>query len=711
MKKINLKISTKIILLFFMIILLHMIVSLISLSLIISETNNASQENQMLKTIDGVSSYLEKTVIDLDLKVRLLAGQNKVIEYTELGLHSLLNRELVIYWQSLNIDYISIYKGDISNLPNITLNTDKISVTKDDISRLTSIGEEIPQNILFINNLILALEGKTSSYITDADNDVMLVVVSPIVRNKEVIAALAIGILLDKNFILSLEEFFNSQIIFTSNERIVNSDDLSPEIMDTLFGNISKVKTTEKIFTNTNYIIGHIPTSLIGLSGGYLYCIYNTDELKKQISQYNIISIIISLVTLCAAMLAGVSFYRSTFIHPFQSLISGINKISADNIYPPFEEPGNDEFGEVAETFNQMCLDLQVGKKEIERLSLYNSLILENMKSGILTINLSGEIITVNPSAYMIIKELEEARIGKVSLLSLPDTLRGLINSVLSTKRHVTGVELRINTGDIEKEIALSTSQLRSQGGSEIGVIAVLEDITKIRNLEDKLVISSRLAALGEMAAGVAHQIRNPLAVMKVSMEMLREDLAYPDNDTEAGDLTGFILNEIDTLDSVVNNFLAFAKPNRGNKSYESVEDLLDFTIRSIPLDKYDGIRLIREIDSDIGEHYFDRNLIVQAFSNIIINAFQCSEKGDRIIIRAYRNESALCIEIDDEGKGMSKEIVAKIYNPFFTTKETGTGLGLSIVHRIIEDHNGSIQVDSKQDKGTLFRLMFQETT
>jgi signal transduction histidine kinase len=213
------------------------------------------------------------------------------------------------------------------------------------------------------------------------------------------------------------------------------------------------------------------------------------------------------------------------------------------------------------------------------------------------------------------------------------------------------------------------------------------------------------------MAAGVAHQIRNPLAVMKVSMEMLREDLAYPDNDTEAGDLTGFILNEIDTLDSVVNNFLAFAKPNRGNKSYESVEDLLDFTIRSIPLDKYDGIRLIREIDSDIGEHYFDRNLIVQAFSNIIINAFQCSEKGDRIIIRAYRNESALCIEIDDEGKGMSKEIVAKIYNPFFTTKETGTGLGLSIVHRIIEDHNGSIQVDSKQDKGTLFRLMFQETT
>ncbi len=693
-----------------MIILLHTIVSLISLSLIISETNNASQENQMLKTLDGVSSYLDKIVIDLELKGRLLAGQEKVIEYTELGLYSLLNRELVLYWQSLNIDYISIYKGDFLNLPNFTLDTDSISIIKDDIFRLISIGEEIPQNILFTNNLIHALGGNTSSFITEGNSSVMLVVISPIKRDREVMATIAIGILLDKHFISSLEKFFNIRIVFTSNEMIVSSINPGTEIMDILFGNTFKVKNTEKIFTDTNYIIGHIPTSSIGLSGGYLYCIYNTDKLKKQIGQYNLISIIISLVTLFAALVAGVSFYRRTFIYPFQSLINGINKISADNIYPPFEEPGNDEFGEVAETFNRMCLDLQGGKKEIERLSLYNSLILDNMKSGIFTINLSGEIITVNPSAYKIIKELKEGRTDRVSLLALPDTMRGLVNSVLLNKKHVTGVEVNINTGGTSKVIALSTSQLRPQGGLEIGIIVVFEDITKIRNLEDKLVISSRLAALGEMAAGVAHQIRNPLAVMKVSMEMLREDLAYPEDDTEAGDLTGFILNEIDTLDSVVNNFLAFAKPNRGNKSPESVGDLLDFTIRSIPMEKYDSVRLIREIDSDIGYHLFDRNLIVQAFSNIIINAFQCSEKGDRIIVRAYRKNSALFIEIDDEGIGMSEEIIVKMYNPFFTTKESGTGLGLSIVHRIIEEHNGSIHVNSKQGKGTLFRLMFQET-
>jgi len=693
-----------------MIILLHTIVSLLSLSFIISETNNASQENQMLKTIDGVSSYLDKIVIDLELKGKLLAGQEKVIEYTELELQSLLNRELVLYWQSLNIDYISIYKGDISNLPNFVLSTDNVSIIKDDISQLVSIGEKIPQNILFTNNLIHALEGDTSSFITEGNSSVMLVVVSPIKRDKVVIATIAIGILLDKNFIISLEKFFTSEIVFTSNEMVISNNNLSSEIMDTLFGNTYMVRSTEKIFTNSNYIIGHVPTSSFGLSGGYLYCIYNTDNLKKQISQYNLISIIISLVTLLAAMFAGILFYRKTFIYPFQSLISGINKISADNIFPPFDKPGNDEFGEVAESFNQMCLNLQVGEREIERLSLYNSLILENMISGILTINLSGEIITLNPSAYKIIKELNDDKYKKTPLLALPDTMRGLVNSVLLNKQHVTGVEVNITTGGTSKVIALSTSQLRPQGGLDIGIIVVFEDITKIRNLEDKLVVSSRLAALGEMAAGVAHQIRNPLAVMKVSMEMLRDDLAYPEDDTEAGDLTGFILNEIDTLDSVVNNFLAFAKPKRGNKTYESIADLLDFTIRSIPMEKYNPVHLIREIDPDIGNHLFDRNLVMQAFSNIIINAFQCSKEDDRLFVRAYRKDSELFIEIQDEGYGMSEEIILKMYNPFFTTKETGTGLGLSIVHRIIEEHNGSIHVESKQGQGTLFRLKFQET-
>ncbi len=692
-----------------MIILLHTIVSLISLSMIISESNNAFLENQMMKTIEGVSSYLEKTVIDLNLKVRLLSGQDKVIEYTNSSLISLLNRELVIYWQSLYIDYISIYKGDILNLPNFTLDTDNIAIINDDISRVVSIGEEIPQNNLFINNLINALDGKTSSFITNADDSVMLVVISPISKKREVIAAMAIGILLDEDFIFSIENFFNSSIFFTSNRMNIRSNNVSTEMMNTVLNNVSPTSSSDKIFTVTEYIIGHIPTSEIGLNGGHFYCIYNTLSFKDKIRRYNFISIMISFITLSVAMLVGISLYRSTFTRPFQTLIRGINMISADNIFPPFDKPGNDEFGEVAETFNQMCIDLTVGKKEIERLSLYNSLILKNMKSGILTINMRGEIITINPSAYAIIRELKGIKISKLAIETLPLPLKELLDSVITGRKHVAGAELSISSDGVEKQIAVSTSQLISQEGAEIGIIAVIEDITIIKNLEDKLAISTRLAALGEMAAGVAHQIRNPLAVMKVSIEMLRDDIVYPENNKESEDLSEFILKEIDTLDSVVNNFLAFAKPNRGNISLERIKDIINFSIRSIPLDKYEGIKLIKNMDSNVGQYYLDRNLMVQAVTNILINAFQSSKKGDEITIHAFRDGQRLIIEIIDEGIGMSEETMTNVYNPFFTTRESGTGLGLSIVHRIIEDHNGTIELESKLGKGTTFRLIFQD--
>jgi len=692
-----------------MIILLHTIVLLISLSFIISETNDSFLEDQMLKTMSGVSSYLDKTVVDLDLKVRLLAGQKKVIEYTDSGQTGLLNRELVIYWQSLGIDYLSIYKGNISSLPNFTIHTDNIRVTKDSISQLAGIGGKIPQNILFANNLIRTLSGETPSFITDSDKTVMLVVITPIKKDKEIIAAMAIGILLDEEFILSLENFFNSSIFFTSHNMRIGSSNTSPEMMTTVQNIVPENSSPDKIYSVTDYIIGHISTSEIGLNGGHFYCIYNTSKLKGKIRRYNIISVIISFITLSAALWAGITLYRNTFIYPFQTLISGINTISADNIYPPFKNPGKDEFGEVAESFNKMCIDLSVGKKEIERLSVYNTLILNNMKSGILTINRIGKIITTNPSAHSIIRELNNAEQRDLTLGILPENLRDTIKSVLSGNGHADGVEISVISGSFEKEIALSTSRLISREGTDIGIIAVIEDISKIKNLEEKLEISARLAALGEMAAGVAHQIRNPLAVMKVSMEMLREDLAFPEKDTEEGDLSGFILNEIDTLDSVVTNFLAFAKPNRGNISYESIEDLIEFSIRSIPFDKFENISLVKEINPDVGRHFVDKNLIVQALTNIIVNAFQSCKSGDCVYVKAYRNKRSLCIAIKDEGTGMSEETLANVYNPFFTTKESGTGLGLSIVHRIIEDHHGLIEIESEPGKGTTFRLIFQD--
>lgn len=676
-----LKLSSKLILLFFTIIIIHTIVSLFSLTLIISRTNMSSQELQLKNTTAGVSRYLSKVVNDLQVKAKLFSGQEKIINYTEFGLYNLLKRQLVVYWESLDIDTIAIFS--------------------DSLKPIASIGEHVILDRKFKSTLGSSLEGKTLRFFTMGEKHPILVVTLPIKRDYHSLAVMAIGITIDEKFISGLETIFSNHIVFKINDTII-SNNFDPSVLQAL----STSSPRKKI---ANYLLKRIPSSLFYISGGVVYCLYDTSAIIDQIRGYSIISIIISLLILFAALFIGVTFYRKTFLKPFQSLMEGINKISEGDIHPPFENPGKDEFGELATAFNSMCINLIKREKEIARLSSYNSLILNNMKSGIITFSLDGRITTINPSAKKILFGTAEIPKSALSEL-LPDTFMTLINAELNGTGDRTGGEITIPSDEKEKIISVSLSPLLSKGGAHIGEIVIFEDVTRIRNLEEKLAVSSRLAVLGEMAAGVAHQIKNPLAVMKVSMEMLREDLAFPEDDTEAGDLTGFILNEIDTLDSVVNNFLAFAKPKKGNKSYENVEEILNFSIRSIPMDKFENIRLLKEIDPETGDYLFDKNLIVQALSNIIINAFQCSITGTTITVRAYRKHSSLIIEIQDEGKGMSEDVRAKIYNPFFTTKETGTGLGLSIAHRIIEDHGGIIQVDSQPGEGSLFKLIFGES-
>ncbi len=678
-----LKLSTKLILLFFTIIVLHAIVSLLSLTYIISRTNMNSMELQIQRTTDGVNRYLSKIVNDLQVKAKLFSGQDKIINYTEYGLYNMLRRQLVVYWESLGINTIAIFS--------------------DKLEPIASIGEKLVLDRRMKSTLGSSLEGKTLRFFTMGEKHPLLLVTLPVKRDYKSFAVMAIGITIDDNFISALETIFSNHIVFRINNTVVSYSLDSRTVHDLI-----TYSPKDRIGP---YLIKRIPSSFFYISGGIVYCLYDTSAVLHQIKGYSIISIMISLFILFAALFTGLVFYRRTFLKPFNALMNGINQISEGNIAPPFSDPGRDEFGELAGAFNLMCTNLVKREEEISRLSSYNSLILDNMKSGLITFGLDGSITTINPAARKILLSGEiDGEDDLSSLLTrFPEEFNSLIRTELEEGKYKSYGELTLHSGNQDKIISYRFSPLVSEEGAVMGIIIIFEDVTIIRNLEEKLIVSSRLAVLGEMAAGVAHQIKNPLAVMKVSMEMLVDDLAYPESDTETGDLSGFILNEIDTLDSVVNNFLAFAKPKRGVKTYEDVDELIDFSIRCIPVDKYEGISVRKSIPGNTGKYLFDRNLMVQALSNIIINAFQSSESGDTVFIRTCRDGKKLVIEIEDEGTGMDEATMSKIYNPFFTTKENGTGLGLSIVHRIVEDEGGRIEVESRKGTGTIFRLIFGE--
>jgi signal transduction histidine kinase len=231
------------------------------------------------------------------------------------------------------------------------------------------------------------------------------------------------------------------------------------------------------------------------------------------------------------------------------------------------------------------------------------------------------------------------------------------------------------------------------------------------------------MAAIGEMVAGVAHQIRNPLAIMKVSAEMIRDGLPdgadhappRPERATPAASqgntrrLIEMIVSEINSLSSTVSSFLDFARPLRTHLEQVDIEEFLTRAVAVLPVEQHPHARVIVQVEPGIGEVCLDRHLMEQLVHNLVTNALQASPPDGEVFLRADRRDGKLHLQVKDSGRGMSEEVRTQIFRPFFTTKSDGTGLGLSIVHRIVEAHGGSIDVRSETGQGTEFDITLQE--
>ena len=209
------------------------------------------------------------------------------------------------------------------------------------------------------------------------------------------------------------------------------------------------------------------------------------------------------------------------------------------------------------------------------------------------------------------------------------------------------------------------------------------------------------------MAAGVAHQIRNPLGIMKVSAEMLRDNYSVINKQESFTKITHMLINEIDTLNLVIRNLLDFSRPREIQTTLYPIQKVIMQSLSSLPLDKYPKFQITIDIEKDIADYPMDSSMMEQVISNLILNGIQASDEEGKIEIRVFMRNEHMHIEIRDQGHGIDDKNKKHIFNPFFTTKATGTGLGLSIVHRIIEQHNGTIDVVSKPGKGSTFIIVF----
>lgn len=232
--------------------------------------------------------------------------------------------------------------------------------------------------------------------------------------------------------------------------------------------------------------------------------------------------------------------------------------------------------------------------------------------------------------------------------------------------------------------------------------------VEKTRKLEKRAMNSERLAFVGTLAGGLAHEIKNPLSTLSINLQLLKEDIDEMSGENSKRSRTKIqaLQKEILRLEEILNDFLRFAKGQKLELQYldinEVIDELIDFVSPEI---KQKNIVVLKSYDSDIPRCRIDGNLIKQALLNLIINAEQAMENGGELMIRTRSNKELVHIDITDTGTGIRKDVVDKIFQVYFSTKTAGTGLGLPTTKRIIEEHKGTISVQSEEGKGTNFSI------
>jgi signal transduction histidine kinase len=217
--------------------------------------------------------------------------------------------------------------------------------------------------------------------------------------------------------------------------------------------------------------------------------------------------------------------------------------------------------------------------------------------------------------------------------------------------------------------------------------------------LKERLAHAERLSSLGEMAAGISHEIRNPLGIIRSSAELLKKKIDEIDPQNTFADI---IVEEANRLNRIITDFINFAKPRSPNIAPCRVEEVVDKNIAFLETQNKDkGYVIKRNFQNQLPEIMADSAMLYQSFLNILINAMQSMPDGGRIRVEISANDHWLTVHFDDEGQGIPSENLEKIWDPFFTTKEQGTGLGLGIVKNLVESHGGSIQIVNRPVRGT----------
>ena len=340
--------------------------------------------------------------------------------------------------------------------------------------------------------------------------------------------------------------------------------------------------------------------------------------------------------------------------------------------------------------------------RSLAEMKTYTENVVESMADGLISVNRERKIVTLNRKAAEFFgakeEDLKSKEISKVLGIDIDNLLKeqgGMLRDW----------ELKISSQyGAQIPLSLSVAPLKDENDKEMGSVLLLRDLREIRDLQERVRRSERLASLGRLAAGVAHEIRNPLSSIRGFAQFFQNRFKGQEKEQEYASV---MVREVDRLNRVITELLDFARPKEPRRELHSAGEILEQTLKVIESElAKKNIAVERNLEASLPRILVDRDQLSQALLNLLLNALESMEGAGKIRISMESGGAeVLAISISDTGRGIPKEDLERVFEPFFSTKRKGTGLGLAIVHQIVESHKGEIQVESREGQGTTFRI------
>ena len=423
----------------------------------------------------------------------------------------------------------------------------------------------------------------------------------------------------------------------------------------------------------------------------------------------------------------SVQFFRLIF-RPYQKMRAQAERLSGTEMLPG---PRSDDVEYVMEAFASAVERLTRQKEDLqgrfdhsvrryENLEKFNTYILNSMSAGVLILNRSGEVLRLNPSARRILNlETSEIRGRTYTMLSerYPELVAvlsaGLEDSRVFQRREIT-IRLDSQQGS-ERYLGITTSLIHDDEDQVVGISILLTDLTEIKRLQADLEANRRLADLGEMAAGLAHQLRNSMAAIVGFGKLLRRKIAADD---PGRSILGDVLQEAEESEQMLSRFLNFARPLNAEFQVCSLGGIIDKALETVQAGLTERrVSVVVQRPPGDDQLLVDSLLLRQVFVNLFQNAAEAMVDGGRVDVRIlappvnHAEVGHWVVRITDTGLGIPGNDHERVFQPFFTSKETGTGLGLPIARKIVSAHRGYLGVESSGPAGTVFLLRLPHRT